>query len=112
MENIKALFIIINAGFAEEIVDIVRAEGAGGATIINARGGGTKHQTILGITVDSEKEMVLSLVDVKTATKIMTAVKEKAGIGTPAHGVCFFMPVEKMTMTSAYNDSDKKTLMK
>ena len=112
MENIKALFIIINAGFAEEIVDIVRTEGAGGATIINARGGGMKNQTILGITVDPEKEMVLTLVDVKIATKIMTAVKEKAGIGTPAHGICFFMPVEKMTQTAADNDSEKKQVTK
>ena len=99
MENMKALFIVVNAGFSEEIVDIARAEGAGGATIINARGGGAKHQSILGITVDSEKEMVLSVVDGKTAAKIMDAVKEKAGIGTPAHGICFFMPVEKMTET-------------
>ena len=99
MENMKALFIVVNAGFSEEIVDIARAEGAGGATIINARGGGAKHQSILGITVDSEKEMVLSVADGKTAAKIMDAVKEKAGIETPAHGICFFMPVEKMTET-------------
>ena len=106
--NIKALFIIVNAGFAEEIVDIVRSEGASGATIINARGGGMKNQTILGITVDPEKEMVLTLVEAKTATKIMTAIKEKAGIGTPAHGICFFMPVEKMTRTAANNTIEKK----
>ena len=104
MDNLKALFIIINAGFAEEIVDITREAGAGGATIINARGEGPKHQTIMGITIDSEKEMVLSVVNVNTAAKIMKAVKEKAGIGTPAHGVCFFMPVEKMTETLANRD--------
>lgn len=111
MENIKALFIIVNAGFAEEIVDIARNEGASGATILNARGGGVKNQTILGITIDPEKEMVFSLVEAKTAAKIMNAIKEKAGIGTPAHGVCFFIPVEKMTNTIA-NDSSKKEYVK
>jgi len=101
MENKKALFIIVNAGFAGAIVDITRAEGASGATIINARGEQTKHQTIMGITVDSEKEVVLTIVDGKVAARIMTAVKENAGISTPAHGVCFFMPVEGMTETVA-----------
>ena len=107
MENIKALFIITNAGFAEEIVEIAREQGAGGATIINARGGGGgKCQTIMGITVDSEKEMVLSLVDGKTAVKIMAAVKEKAGLKTPAHGICFAMPVDRMSETLSSSDKE------
>ena len=33
MKNPKALFVVVNAGFAEEIVDIARSLGAGGATI-------------------------------------------------------------------------------
>lgn len=101
MESMKALLIVVNAGFAEEIVDIARGEGAGGATILNARGAGPKHQTILGITIDAEKEMVLTVVPCAVAAKIMETVKEKAGVGTPAHGICFFMPVEKMTKMTA-----------
>jgi nitrogen regulatory protein P-II 1 len=96
MEHTKALFIVVNAGFAERIVEIARSEGAGGATIINARGEGLNVEKIMGITVDSEKEMVLSLVDGNTAAKIMSAVKDKAGICTPAHGICFVLSVEQM----------------
>lgn len=108
MDNLKALFIIVNAGFAEEIVNIARAEGASGATIINARGETVRHQTIMGITVDSEKEIILSIVEGNIATKIMDAIREKAGIKSPAHGVCFFMPVEKMTETVANKLKEKK----
>ena len=99
MENMKILYVIVNAGFAEEIVDIARAEGAGGATIMNARGGGAKQQTIMGITIDSEKEIVLCVVKKDIAIRIMDAVKETAGIGTPAHGFCYFSPVERATET-------------
>lgn len=99
MSSMKAVFMIVNAGFAEEVVQIARAAGASGATIINARGSGLKNQTIMGITIDSEKEMILSVVDAATATKVMEAIKEKAGIRTPAHGVCFVLPVEKMSAT-------------
>ena len=29
----------------------------------------------------------------------MAQVKEKAGVGTAAHGLCFFLPVEMSTLT-------------
>ena len=111
MENMKALYITVNAGFSEEIVDIARAAGAGGATIMNARGEGFKQQTIMGITVDSEKEIVLCVVEKNVAIKIMDAVKEKAGIGTPAHGVCYFTPVERATKTVANSNKIDDTLL-
>ncbi len=94
--NIKVLYIIVNAGFAEEVVEIAREAGARGATIINARGTGAVHKAILGITIDTEKEIILSLVDGDTAERIIAAVKEKAGLKSPANSVCFIMPVEKM----------------
>jgi len=100
MTNLKAIMIIVNAGFADEIVEIARNQGAGGATILHARGEGQKQKTILGITIDTEKEMVLSVVDGSLALKIMEAVKEKAGINTPAHGICFFMPVERISQNN------------
>lgn len=102
MKNPKALFVVVNAGFSQEIVDIARGLGAGGATILNGRGEGTTNKTIMGITVDLEKEMVLTLVEADTALRIMEAVKEKAGAKTPAHGVCFLMPVDKMTDISPH----------
>ncbi len=99
MKELKALYIIVNAGFSSEIVQIARSVGATGATIINARGSVAKPKTILGITIDTEKEIVLSIVEKSIAVKVMEAVKEKAGIGTAAHGLCFALPVEMSTLT-------------
>ena len=98
MKVLKALYIIVNAGFSSQIVDITRECGATGATILNARGSVQKPQTILGITIDTEKEIILSIVEEAVANKIMEAVKEKAGVGTSAHGLCFYMPVEMTTL--------------
>ncbi len=98
MKELKALYIIVNAGFSSEVVDIARAEGATGATIINARGSVAKPKTILGITIDTEKEIVLSVVEKEVAIRIVNAIKEKAGVGTAAHGLCFFVPVEMSTL--------------
>ena len=96
MSNIKSLFIIVNAGHADEVIEIARAAGAGGATVFNARGEGGRHEVVLGITLDEEKEIILCLADEKTAGNVMTAVTNKAGIKTPAHSVCFTMSVDKI----------------
>ena len=58
-----------------------------------------KPKTILSITIVTEKEIVLSVVKKDVAIKIINAIKEKAGVGTEAHGLCFFMPVEMSTLT-------------
>ncbi len=99
MKELKALYIIVNAGFSSEVVEIARSVGSTGATILNARGSVNKPQTILGITIDTEKEIILSVVEKEVALKIMEKVKEKVGVGTPAHGLCFFLPVECSTLT-------------
>lgn len=96
ISHMKALFIIVNAGFADDVIEIARCAGAGGATILNARGEGPRHEVFMGITVDSEKEIILCLVEEEISEKIMVAVKEKAGIRTPKHSICFTMPVEKI----------------
>lgn len=98
MSELKALYIIINAGFSSEVVEIARSLGSTGATIINARGSVSKPKTIMGITIDSEKEIVLTIVEKEIAVKIAEEIKEKLGVGTNAHGLCFFLPVEMSTI--------------
>ncbi len=93
--NIKALYIIVNAGFAEQVVELVRLKGAAGATIINTRGISSLHKEIMGISTDTEKEMILTLTDAETADKIMEAIKTNTGFKTEAHGICFTLPVSE-----------------
>ncbi|MBE6577469.1 MAG: P-II family nitrogen regulator [Ruminococcaceae bacterium] len=104
MKELKALYIIVNAGFSSKVVDIARSAGATGATIINARGSVAKPKTILGITIDTEKEIVLSVVEKDVAVKIVEEVKKSAGVGTAAHGLCFFLPVEMSTLNIGEQD--------
>ncbi|MDR0248229.1 MAG: P-II family nitrogen regulator [Oscillospiraceae bacterium] len=95
-EKMKAMFIVVNAGFAENVLEVAREAGVVGATILNVRGEGVHRESILGITVDTEKEMILSIVSESTADKAMRTIKEKAGIKTPAHSFCFTMPVDEI----------------
>ena len=97
VENMKALFVVVNGGFSDEIISLARECGARGATVITARGIGLNVKEIMGISVDREREIVLTVVDEETAKKIMAGVKEKAGISSIAHGVCFTLPIDNMT---------------
>ena len=94
--DMKALHIVVNAGYTDEIMDIIREAGASGGTIIHARGEGSKHRSFLGITLDYEQEIIISITDKKTAEQIMTGITEKAGWTTDARGICYMMPVEKI----------------
>ena len=94
--NMKALMIVTNAGFADDIINAAREVGVRGATILNARGEGAHHETIFGITVDTEKDLILSIVDEVIAKKAMEVIKERFGLKTSAHCICFTMPVDKI----------------
>lgn len=94
--DMKALYIIVNAGFADDVIDIAREAGVKGATILNARGKSGPREVFMGVTVDSEKELILCVVNEETAEKAMELISKKSGISTPAHSVCFTMNVEKM----------------
>lgn len=103
-ENMKAVFIIVNAGFSEEVVTIARNCGARGATIINARGTGHSHAHFLGMSYDPEKEMVISIVKKDIAEKILDEIKLHAGMQTQSQGICFSMPVDDMTSLNYQED--------
>ena len=92
--EMKVLYMVANAGFADDVIEIAREAGVKGATILNARGEGSQHESFMGITLDTEKEMIFCIVDGNTAKKAMAAIQEKAGIKTPAHCICFTMPVD------------------
>ena len=94
--GMKALHIVSNAGYTDEIMEIIRAAGAPGGTIIHARGEGSSHQLVMGITMDYEREVIISIVDDSTAERIMAEMKQKAGVDTEIHGICYTMPVDRM----------------
>ncbi len=89
----KALFVIVNAGFSEQIVEVAQKHGARGATVIPARGTGKKFVKVLGIQYEPEREILLSVVEDEIAHKIAADVKENYGKATPTNGLCFILPV-------------------
>ena len=90
----ELIVVICNQGYNEIVMDSARKAGAGGGTVIHAKGTGIKDaEKFLGITLASEKDIVFLVVKTKDRTRIMEKIAEEAGISTKAKAICFSMPV-------------------
>ena len=90
----ELILIVCNEGFNEKVMDIARAAGAGGGTVIPAKGTG-KHQPekFMNISLADEKDMLFIVETAAKKAEIMRAVMTEAGPGTPSGAICFSLPV-------------------
>jgi hypothetical protein len=92
------ILCILNQGYSDEFMTTAREAGAGGGTIINARGTAHKGQVkFFGISVQDEKEIIIILATHEKKNRIMSAVAEKYGITSDAEGIVFSLPVDNLT---------------
>ena len=92
--NHEVIFVIVNAGFAEEAMDVARAEGVRGGTIINARGVAREQEAaFFGITIQPEKETLMMVVEKDIKEKVLNALYSQMGMAKQAKGIAFSLPV-------------------
>ncbi len=96
MENqFEMVFAIVNSGYTEEVMDAVKACGATGGTILNARGtANTEIEKFFGISISSEKELVMIIISKSIKENVLKAIYEKVGLDTPGQGIAFTVPVD------------------
>lgn len=94
-EKIELIVAIVNNGYADDVMEAARDAGARGGTILHARGAGVEAQDrFYGITIQSEKEVVLLVVEQENKAAIMKAICAKAGLKQEGRGLVFSLPVE------------------
>lgn len=92
----ELISVIVNAGFADDVMAAARKAGATGGTIINARGTGREEDVkFFGITIVPEKELLLILTTRETAPSILEAIRTQPYLTEPGMGIAFCMPVEQ-----------------
>lgn len=90
----ELIVVILNEGYSDAVMDAARAAGAGGGTVLHAKGtGSVRGEKFFGVRLADEKDLVyiISYKDEKAA--IMKAISEQAGPGTPAGAICFSLPI-------------------
>lgn len=93
----RAVFVVVDKGKGEAVMDAAKAAGAKGGTIINARGSSI-HETsrFLNLEIEPEKEMVLILARPQLADKIVLAVRDELQIDEPGKGIIFVQEVQEV----------------
>ena len=90
----EVIFVIVNAGFAEEAMDVAREQGVRGGTILNARGvAREKEAAFFGITIQQEKEILMMVVEKEIRDKVLNALYKEMGMAKQAKGIAFSLPV-------------------
>lgn len=90
----EVIFAIVNEGYAEDVMDVARAQGARGGTILNARGVAREEAAaFFGISLNIEKEIVMMVVNKDIKDNILNAIYKEMGMAKKAQGIAFSLPV-------------------
>ncbi len=100
MKNIQKelISVIVNQGYADDVMEAARNAGASGGTILNARGTAKEGDVkFFGLTIVPEKEMLMLIVDHDQSEKVFNAVKNLPCLDKKGSGIIFSSPVENFT---------------
>ena len=101
-ENHEVIFAIVNAGYAEDVVDVAREHGARGGTILNARGVVKEDAArFFGITVHADKEILMMVVEKDIRDRVLNAIYKELGMAKKAKGIIFSLPVSDVAGLAA-----------
>lgn len=91
------IITVVNRGFSDHAIDASKAAGANGATVLYARGTGIHEvEKFFAISIQPEKEVILTLVRHKKTKDVMHAIIEASGLQTEGKGLCFSLPVDEV----------------
>jgi nitrogen regulatory protein PII len=92
----SVIFVVVDKGNAEDVIDAATKAGSRGGTIINARGSGI-HETskLFSMEIEPEKEIVM-IISENTATEaIVAAIRDDLEIDQPGKGIIFVQNINK-----------------
>lgn len=95
----ELVLCIANAGFSQSIMEVARAAGARGGTIVRGRGSANPEaEEFFNITIHPDKELILILVSSAIKDAVLQAIYKEGGLAREAQGIAFSLPVERTTL--------------
>lgn len=90
----ELIVVILNEGYADDVMDAARAAGAGGGTVLHAKGTGRgRAESFFGVSLAEEKDMIYIVANAGEKAQIMKAIQTQAGPGTKPGAICFSLPI-------------------
>ena len=93
----ELIIVILNEGYSDFVMDAARAAGAGGGTVLHAKGtGGTRGEKFFSVSLADEKDMIYIIAHRDEKAAIMRSINEQAGPGSRAGAICFSLPISSV----------------
>jgi len=91
------MIAIVDTTLEDKAVDIAKANGAGGVTLMKGVGIGLdKKKTFFGLTYERQESVLLFLLEKKTSLKVMKALKYEFDLDNSGKGMVMTMPIEHL----------------
>lgn len=92
----RMITIIVNSGYADDVMDAARKAGATGGTITHARGTAPNDaaEKFLNITIVPEKEMIMIVAEEDKAPAIVKAIQELKCLQQPGIGIIYTQEIK------------------
>ena len=92
--NYEIVLAIANEGHTDTVMDAAREAGARGGTVLHGKGTGSKDAAkFFGVSIASEKEVIMIVAKSSEKAAIMKSIVNKAGTQTEAGAVVMSLPV-------------------
>lgn len=91
--------VIVNSGYADDAMSAARKAGAGGGTVIKAKGTAKEgDESFFGVQIVPEKDMLLIVVDQDKKDAVMEAIQKLDCLSQPGSGIAFSSPVSQFQL--------------
>ena len=92
--NYEIVLVVANEGHTDTVMEAAREAGARGGTVLHGKGTGSQDAAkFFGVSIASEKEVILIVAKSSEKAEIMRAIINKAGTQTDAGAVVMSLPV-------------------
>lgn len=98
MSQDTALIVsIVRKGWGTTVLEASQEAGAHGGTVVLGRGTGVNEQdTIFGMPIEPEKEVVLTVTYTNQTDVVLDAIVRAAELNATGHGIAFVLPVTRV----------------
>ena len=96
--------VIVNKGYADDVMAAARRAGAGGGTVINARGTAREDdEKFFGVHIVPEKEMLVIILEHEKKAAVLDAIRDLKCLREPGSGIAFSSGVDDFTLLGKKN---------
>jgi nitrogen regulatory protein P-II 1 len=93
----KVIVAALKPNVTDQVVEAAKGCGISGATIVPGRGTGLHEaKTFLGLTLESQTDIVIFLAEEELVPPVMAAIHEAGRLDEHGTGVVFVIPVDQV----------------